>query len=261
MNVTENRNRTAALDYLKWLWPTVSLMSTAFVFAALMTILTPLTTDRLDIVTRFLLWFSMCLLGGLGVLLADLFLRYFQVMANAGVSINVRAAGASMPVFLTLFIYGWGRSWLAGPTLFFYIYVIAVLITALSALLSRLSRFQNTQEITPSEAEPAVVEPPLFNKLPIQMRHGTLYAISSEDHYVKVHTSIGDYMLRSSLTNAISLTGNLSGVRTHRCWWIAENGIDKIKKWDGRKQVQLKSGICAPVSRNGARELRSLKWF
>jgi DNA-binding LytR/AlgR family response regulator len=88
-----------------------------------------------------------------------------------------------------------------------------------------------------------------------------LYAVSSEDHYLRLHTSKGSDLILMRLSDAIIELEGLEGAQTHRSWWVAKEAVESTRR-DGDKVVLLlKGGAEAPVSRPNMRPLREAGWF
>lgn len=106
------------------------------------------------------------------------------------------------------------------------------------------------------ESEPAEVRdtapsgrPHFLSKLPFAKR-GDLWALSSELHYVRIHTSRGSDLILMRLSDAIEQAGGVDGLRIHRSHWVARDGIESISTADGKMNVVLKSEAELPVSRS-----------
>ena len=77
-----------------------------------------------------------------------------------------------------------------------------------------------------------------------------IVALRSEDHYVRVYTPLGDTLVLATLSEAVRTCESLglTGVRVHRCWWIAAGAVTEIVR-NGRKlAVRLENGVEVPVS-------------
>ena len=66
--------------------------------------------------------------------------------------------------------------------------------------------------------------------------------------------------LRMRLSDAIKETAPQKGLQTHRSWWVAEAGVKRVKKQDGKLSITLKNDAIAPVSRNKAKIVREAGW-
>lgn len=99
------------------------------------------------------------------------------------------------------------------------------------------------------------------NLLPAAHRRSDIYAVSAEDHYVRVHTDKGECLLHMRLSDAERLLNAADGARTHRSWWVARDGVEEIQKDKGKFRLKLRSGAVAPVSRSGAKIIKGRGWF
>ena len=73
-----------------------------------------------------------------------------------------------------------------------------------------------------------------------------VYAVSAEDHYLRVHTSAGETMILMRLADAVRELAALEGLQTHRSWWVAKQGLADVSRGDGKVTLKLKSGVEAP---------------
>lgn len=100
-----------------------------------------------------------------------------------------------------------------------------------------------------------------LDRLPGKFLGGVIYAVQAEDHYLRIRTSKGSDLILMRLTDAIGELEGIEGAQTHRSWWVAKDGIDKVKRADGRVTLVLKDGTEAPVSRPNVRALRDSGWI
>jgi len=134
---------------------------------------------------------------------------------------------------------------------FFYVFVISLAITGVGAAFKK----QDPIDVSTESKVPA-----LLDRLPVEMRKADIYAISAEDHYVKVHTSQGHTMILMRFKDAVRDASPLKGLVTHRSWWVAEQGVKSIKKKSRSADLTLKNDVLALVSRNGLKALRESGW-
>lgn len=109
-------------------------------------------------------------------------------------------------------------------------------------------------------AEPGLDGPGLAARLPPALRAAPIYALSGEDHYVRVHTAQGQHLLLMRLGDAIAEMKGVEGAQVHRSWWVAKAGAAALRRDGRRLQIELKSGQRAPVSRAGAKTMSTLGW-
>ncbi len=204
-------------------------------------------TRELMFPIAFMYWFTLILVGGLTAeLCMKLYKRYLpngpvlgqlavgSLTSAAGVSAFIIAAeefvGGGIPVAYWLTVYG--------PVL-----VIAIAITALGYMFDLAFNPQ-------PDANTAQPTAQFLQRLPVKFHTAQLYAISSEDHYLRVHTSHGEELILMRLADAVRELTTADGVQVHRSWWVARVGIVDEKRDNGRTFLVLKSGKNVPVSRS-----------
>jgi len=146
---------------------------------------------------------------------------------------------------------------------FGYVLVISALLTTGGWALDRLGE-KSPAAAAPSgnpAAAPAAIPVVFADRLPAKFRAGTIYAVSAEDHYLRVHTSVGETMILMRLADAIRELTTLEGLQVHRSWWVARQGLADVSKGDGRVTLKLKSGVEAPVSRANLKLVREAGWL
>ncbi len=139
-----------------------------------------------------------------------------------------------------------------------YGYVIAVsaLMTTGAWAVERLVE----KPLAPPPAQPGARAGAFLDRLPVRLRGADLYAIESEDHYLRVHTSAGQELILMRLADAVRELAGVEGLQTHRSWWVAKQGLADVVKGDGRLILKLKSGVEAPVSRTYAKAVKDAGW-
>jgi DNA-binding LytR/AlgR family response regulator len=120
-----------------------------------------------------------------------------------------------------------------------------------------------SQSQSPAPAiEAAAPAPPRFlDRLPPRLRGSDLWAVSAEDHYLRLHTSKGQDLILLRLSDAIAELEGMEGAQTHRSWWVARAAISDVRKGDGGATIRLPDGTEAPVSRTYAKALRERGWI
>jgi hypothetical protein len=101
----------------------------------------------------------------------------------------------------------------------------------------------------------------LYARLPVRLRKAEIWALQAEDHYLRVHTSLGSDLILMRLSDAIAELDGVEGAQTHRSWWVAKAAVTDAKRIDERAVLTLGGGIEAPVSRKFAPTLRKTGWF
>lgn len=91
--------------------------------------------------------------------------------------------------------------------------------------------------------------PPEFvSKLPAALRRGIL-ALEAEDHYVRVHTLHGSALILMRLADAAAIIDSRLGLRVHRSWWVAKDGVRALERTSGRAIARLVDDTAVPISR------------
>ena len=123
------------------------------------------------------------------------------------------------------------------------------------ALPSRTATGSPTQAM--SSPDPPADASSLLAKLPLSL--GTdIVCISSDLHYLHVHTSMGRCMLLGSLKAAATELGD-RGMQVHRSHWVAFEHVERVIR-DGRHLTCLiKNGDKVPVSRRNQAEV--MRWY
>ena len=134
------------------------------------------------------------------------------------------------------------------------VFAVSLILTALSFLL----RSQPTQTHAAGKIAPA---PKFLQRVPAKLNGAELYAVEAEDHYLRLHTSLGQDLILLRLADAIAELEGIEGAQTHRSWWVAKAAVASAERGDGRATLTLKDGAEAPVSRGFAKQLRSAGWF
>ena len=72
--------------------------------------------------------------------------------------------------------------------------------------------------------------------------------VSSDMHYLHVHTTRGKCMIHGALKTAASHLGDL-GMLVHRSHWVAHRHVQRVAKQDSSVELVLTNELRAPVSR------------
>lgn len=85
-------------------------------------------------------------------------------------------------------------------------------------------------------------------KLPAALRRDIL-ALEAEDHYVRVHTRHGSALVLMRLADAAAIIDPRLGLRVHRSWWVAKDGVRALERTPGRTIARLADDTAVPISR------------
>ena len=160
--------------------------------------------------------------------------------------IGIAAAIISIPVTVTLMLFFSIDPW--SPSRYVmqygYVMVISLIVTTGAYVLSEIK-----QEKTSATDDTHPVAS-FLERLPVKYRTADLHAISSEDHYLRIHTSLGEELILMRLADAVRELNGAEGLQVHRSWWVAKSGVTDEKRVDGRSLLVLPSGTEVPVSRS-----------
>ncbi len=219
-------------------------------------------TSRLPFPARFAYWATSI---GVGVLssiwvMPEVFDRRFPDQ-HVLVKIAIAATAVSIPVTLALVVinyYAFGDSITATnwPTQFGYVLVVSLVLTAGFAFAEMFEKTNATHALSGPDAR----NPAIIDRLPPKLRAADIYAVSAEDHYLRIHTSAGEELILMRLTDAIRELDGVEGLQTHRSWWVAKDGLEDALRANGKLVLKLKSGAEAPVSRTYQKSVRDAGW-
>lgn len=223
---------------------------------ALLSFLRPFGTDDLSFWVGTGYWMGLFLAGFMGILAVDIAsltiakrLPYMPRLIIYGIVVT---ALTSVIVILFHNISGWQAILLT----FFQTAVISSIVILVREFLSQSEASKsNIGAIDTREKTCRLKE-----RLPLHLQSSTIYALNVEDHYVRVITSSGEHLLLMRLSDAIVEMEPILGLTTHRSWWVAKDGVERINKTGRTKTIVLKSGGVAMVSRSGGKILKEAGW-
>ncbi len=160
--------------------------------------------------------------------------------------IGVAAAIISVPVTFVLMLFFTIDPWSLTDFLIQYTYVLVISLIVTTAAFVKDTLEQRSETPT-SETNPIET---FLERLPVKYRTAELHAISSEDHYLRVHTNLGEELILMRLADAVRELSGADGLQVHRSWWVSKSGITDEKRVDGRSLLVLPSGTEVPVSRS-----------
>lgn len=131
------------------------------------------------------------------------------------------------------------------PRLFGLVWVISVAMTGIGFMADR-SILAPPPTDAPDGAGPVET---FLSRLPLKFRQAELYAVSSEDHYLRIHTSLGEELILMRLADALRELESAGGLQVHRSWWVSKAAVRDAKRAGGKVFLILTSGKEAPVSR------------
>lgn len=180
-----------------------------------------------------------------------------NTMSKAPLWLQCLSSGVLNGIVISLFIVSLNL-FLFGPTsmpngvwpFVFRVFLIACFVTAAGATIVRL-----VVERTQVPAVPEKSSVALFNRLPIEKR-GPLVALSVEDHYVRIKTTVGETMVLMRLSDAIGETGDTRGDQVHRSHWVAYDHVVSARREGDRAILTMSDSSEVPVSRANLKKIR-----
>ena len=131
------------------------------------------------------------------------------------------------------------------PNIFGFVMVISAAMTGIGYMAEK-----SILAPPPADAPPGAGPAETFlSRLPLKYRHAQLHAVSSEDHYLRVHTSAGDELILMRLADAVRELDGAGGLQVHRSWWVAKSAVRDAVRAGGKLTLVLVSGKEVPVSR------------
>ena len=89
----------------------------------------------------------------------------------------------------------------------------------------------------------------ILSKLPPALRRDII-SMQAEDHYLRVHRLHGSALILMRLADAAAMIDPRLGLRIHRSWWVAKDGVRALESASGRTVVRLVDDTAVPVSRS-----------
>ncbi len=221
-------------------------------------------TAAAPFLTRVAYWVGLLAAGSvLGVFIADFARRGLPDRPWASLWVTVVAI--AVPYTAIVWAVTWltfgghtpssGRSMLPGLVdVFPPVLAVSAVMAVINVLAMPRSRL--TRLAAHGDASPRFLE-----RLPAGLKGAQIYAVESQDHYLKLHTSKGSDLILMRLSDAVAELEGLEGAQTHRSWWVAKAAVMDVRRRNGRATLTLTNGIEAPVSRAFARSLREDGWY
>lgn len=199
---------------------------------------------------RAIYWVGLVMLGSYsaeaGRTLLDRFMKKSHLILILAVTSISAAVGVTAALLLIdLALAGRTIPISALPRMFGLVWVISIAMTGVGFMADR-SVLSPPPTNAPEGAGPVET---FLSRLPLKFRKADLYAVSSEDHYLRIHTSAGEELILMRLADALRELSGAEGLQVHRSWWVAKSGVKETKRSGGKLVLVLQSGAEAPVSR------------
>jgi len=221
-----------------------------------------LGTDRIALPARLLYWVPLMIIGSLiAHVTVEGLTRIMREATNPWLFGAVLTAGMAVPITALVWVYSGlmlnaSFSTRALPELFLSVLTVCAAMTAITMTVNAPGRVTHAP---PAGSPPATVR--FMERLPPKLKGAVIYAISAEDHYLKLHTSKGADLILMRLADAVVELEGLEGAQTHRSWWVARDAVESARREGDRMVLTIKGGVEAPVSRPNVRPLREAGWY
>jgi hypothetical protein len=229
----------------------------------LMGFLGPFSSERAPIVARYVYW-MICMVGGglIGIVADDLLSRRMvATWRRVGVVSVLMTPAVSLLVLTTEHFLmgapfgdpGYQRLlWQVWPIL------LAVLVVRTLAWRRLPAQVETRTIVVPPLPE---AEAAFRRRLSAKRRAARLIAIEAHDHYLKVHTDVGEELITLRFADALDELARAHGWRVHRSWWVAADAVEGVRWRRGAGEIRLAGGLMTPVSRTYAPALKEAGWF
>lgn len=99
------------------------------------------------------------------------------------------------------------------------------------------------------------IRPRLHERLPANF-DSDVFALESEDHYVRVHGANQSELVLMRLRDAIAEMDDVPGEQTHRSWWVARAAVAAVEGNGRNREIRLVNGKAVPVARDSVDRLQ-----
>lgn len=235
-------------------------------------------TDQAPLIPRLAYWFSVIMAGSLLGLLITAAVQIWGRLAHwRWLEMALAALLIALPLTFIVVVASvlfFGQIAITLPTLlgfFTVVFPISLVMTIINVTTAPvvLPALPDAppEPLPAPAAEPAAAPAPitmpaaLADRLPPRLRAGRLLALSAEDHYLRVHTDLGDDLVLMRMADAAVLLADVPGARVHRSWWVARAAVTGSRRDGDRLFLTLETGLSAPVSRAESARLTAAGWL
>ena len=183
----------------------------------------------------------------------------------------VGVAVATIPMTAIVWIMGFLPGPVRMPTLdealtsYFYVFIVGGGVTAFFYMIEPRGPGETAGpiDVTVSrqpDSKPGAANARLINRLPPELG-AEIIALEMEDHYVRVHTALGNELILMRMRDAIEELDGVDGLQVHRSWWVARGAVCDVQREGRNVRLTLDTGVEAPVSRANVQVLRDAGWI
>jgi len=223
----------------------------AVAFGALLGVMGPFgSQNAFEPAVRYPFWMVISLAGFGAAAAAERVLSATLPSRRTAIRIIAVAATSALPMtFFVAWAFGvvqQGRTFspLQLLALFPFVALVQLLIAAVLSPDDQTALAAPVEQLTAAPQYP----PEFLSKLPAALR-GDILALEAEDHYVRVHTLHGSALILMRLADATAIIDPRLGLRVHRSWWVAKDGVRALERTPGRAIVRLVDDTAVPISR------------
>jgi hypothetical protein len=198
----------------------------------------------------FLYWFLLIFLGSLSAELAGRGLE--RVLPDLPLPVHLALLSVAAALAVTCVVFGFETLIMQRQIPLSYAPRIFGLVWVISAAMTGVGYMADKSILAPPPADAPEGAGPVetfLSRLPLKYRLAELHAVSSEDHYLRVHTSVGDELILMRLADAVRELEGAGGLQVHRSWWVAKAAVRDTARAGGKLTLVLISGKEVPVSR------------
>lgn len=214
------------------------------------------TTDGLPFWRGWLFWVGVILVGC--VIAEAVSYLTFRYLGGLPLWVRLAVMALVMGIVMTPVVAAFAvlidavipiRYW---PGLFVGVFIISAFMTGVGYLMDRAF---NPSALEALDTSSDAVEK-FLDRLGPKYRGAQLHAISSEDHYLRIHTDKGSELILMRLADAVRELEGAGGVQSHRSWWVSVDAVRDVTRTNGRMILRLPNGLDVPVSRTCAKDVR-----
>jgi hypothetical protein len=125
---------------------------------------------------------------------------------------------------------------------------VAAVQLAIVITLQRKSSSPSQPSTVPIKDKPRPFPRALLSRLPNRLGE-QIVALQAEDHYLRVHTTLGSDLVLMRLSDAVAAIEPDLGLQVHRSWWVAHDAICEVMRSEHRTHLKMRNGLLVPVGR------------
>ena len=210
-------------------------------------------SDNMALPSRIVFWTVIMCMGGLMVAVAEP-LVFGRLLRGAHPVLQLGVISVILSVPITIILGGlntgfqFNFSAVNWVLQFLNVMVISVIVVCGRYLVSQFINRVSHSGLPKERAQNPIDN--FLKRQPLKFHNAELYGLSSEGHYLRMHTDKGSTLILMRISDAVRELEQADGLQVHRSWWVARNGIKDSTRKNGQRFLILKDGTTAPVSRS-----------